>query len=315
MDELEFVNYLQQTFPFGYGKGIGDDASVVKVSAGDHHQLVTKDILIQDVHFSLDYFTLRELALKSLAVNLSDIAAMGGVPQYFYLGLGFPRQLKKEKTIDFFKGLEEGCRQWRVELAGGDFSSSPVMVVSITVIGKAETPVYRGNAAAGDLIGITGVTGESAIGLKLLRQGERSGYFVAKHKDVTPAIVQGPVLSRYVNSMIDVSDGLLMDLNRILTASNKGARIRYEDLPVTPGIKEICIKQGWDEHQTVLAGGEDYVLLFTLSKENEVRLKQENIDYSIIGQVTPQGGVLVVEDRGKPVSINHLGYDHFNRSG
>ena len=310
MNEADFVNYLTGTFPFSRGKGIGDDTSVVKT--GDDYQLVTTDMLIENVHFSLDYFSLEELALKSLAVNLSDIAAMGGKPQYFYLGLGFPHKLKHEQAVEFFRGLEKGCRQWQVELAGGDFSRSEQLFIAVTVIGKASQPVYRNNARAGDRVGITGVTGESAIGLKLLRSGITAGHFVQKHKQVTPEIASGQILARYVNAMIDLSDGLLMDLNRILAASAKGARIFYEDLPITPATRKICRGKGWDEHRAVLAGGEDYVLLFTVPGEKEAALRKENIPIYIIGEVNDDCGSLVVENKGKSIQINHWGYDHFD---
>ncbi|NIM12347.1 MAG: thiamine-phosphate kinase [Candidatus Aminicenantes bacterium] len=312
MTEAEFVKFLQDTFPFRYGKGIGDDTSVVKI--GDTSQLVTTDILIENVHFRLEDFTLEELALKSLAVNLSDIAAMGGIPRYFYVGLGFPRKMGKKKLAAFFCGLEKGCRQWQVELAGGDYSSSPMIFISIVVVGEARNPIYRDNAQTNDLVGITGFTGESAIGLKMLLAGEvKTGYFIEKHKHVTPEIEKGQVLSRYVNAMIDLSDGLLIDLNRVLTASQKGARLAYEKIPVNPQIKDICFQNGWDEYEAVLAGGEDYVLLFTISEQKEMKLRNENpgLEYYIIGEINDQKGSLVVEDRGRPIRIAHLGYDHF----
>jgi len=283
------------------------------VKAGDSYQLVTTDILIENVHFRMGDFTLEELALKSLAVNLSDIAAMGGIPRYFYLGLGFPREMGKKKLAVFFTGLEKGCRQWRVELAGGDYSASPLVFISVTVVGEARVPIYRDNARTGDLVGITGVTGESAIGLKMLLGGVRTGYFIRRHKRVNPEIEKGQVLSRYVNAMIDLSDGLLIDLNRVLTASGKGARLVYEKIPVTPQIKEICRQKGWNEYEAVLAGGEDYVLLFTIAGEKEIKLRNENpgLEYYIIGEINDENGSLVVEDRGQPVRVAHPGYDHF----
>jgi thiamine-monophosphate kinase len=310
MNEPEFVEYLQRTFSFGFGAGIGDDTSVVEVEPGDGKQLVTKDILVEGVHFSLEYMTLEELALKSLAVNLSDIAAMGGVPQYFYLGLAFPGHLAKERVLDFFAGLKEGCKRWQVELAGGDFSSSPLMMISITVIGKTAAPVYRQTARCGDLIGITGPTGESAAGLRLLLAGERQGDFVRKHIHVTPEIEKGRLLAPFVNAMIDVSDGILLDLGRVLSASGKGAKLYYQNLPVSRQLKNLCRERGWNEYETVLAGGEDYVLIFTISKENEQALKTKDIRYTIIGEVTDSGGLLV-EHNGKPVKIERSGYDHF----
>lgn len=311
MNEADFAAFLQETFHFSHGKGIGDDTSVVK--AGDSYQLITKDLLIENIHFRLDHFTLQELALKSLAVNLSDIAAMGGQPQYFYLGLGIPYQLKKEKWLDFFTGLKKGCQQWNVELAGGDFSDSALTVISITVVGETRKPIYRNNAQPDDLIGITGVTGESAIGLKMLLKGKKSGFFVDRHKQVNPEIQKGQILSRYVNAMIDLSDGLLIDLKRVLAASTRGAQLDYENIPVTQNIKEICRENGWNEYEIVLGGGEDYVLLFTISRENQLKLKKEDIEYYIIGKITGTPGSLKIEHNGKDIPHPHPGYDHFEQ--
>ncbi len=309
MDEARFLQFLEERFPFSRGIGIGDDTSVVK--SGDYYQLITKDLFIENVHFSLDYYTLEEVALKSMTVNLSDIAAMGGKPQYFYLGLGFPGKLKKEALKDFFKALEKGCHLWQVEMGGGDFSSSAHLYISITMIGRTKNPIYRNNAGAGDLIGITAVTGESAIGLNLLQKGVRTGHLVQKHKAPRPEIEKGIILSKYVNAMIDLSDGLLIDLKRVLTASRKGARIGYENIPVTEEIKKTCAQYRLDEYEMVLAGGEDYVMLFTLPPEKEKDLRKENIDYYIIGEIEGRPGELIVEERGKVIQTKTFGYDHF----
>ncbi|MCP4148226.1 MAG: thiamine-phosphate kinase [bacterium] len=311
MDEARFVEHLQERFPFTRGQGIGDDTSVVTPGGGENAQLVTKDLFIEGVHFSLDYYSIREAALKSLAVNLSDIAAMGGRPLYFYLGLGMPAGLGREATMEFFEGMEEGCKKWQVELAGGDFSTSPHMVVSITMVGEVQKPVCRGNARVGDLIGISGNTGESAVGLKLLQQGQRNGLMVKKHKNVEPEIEKGMILAPYVNSMLDVSDGILIDLKRILAASEKGAAIDYGKIPVTREMKRICCENGIDEYEAVLAGGEDYVLLFTVSPGREKALRREGIDYHIIGEITEKSGGLVVRHNGAEILPDFLGYDHF----
>ncbi|MCU0286024.1 MAG: thiamine-phosphate kinase [Acidobacteria bacterium] len=309
MDEAGFVQFLKEKFPFKHGIGIGDDTSVVKM--GDYYQLITLDLLVENVHFNLDYYTLEQVALKSIAVNLSDIAAMGGQSQYFYLGLGFPKLLCEEDNVTFFNALAKGCRQWNVDLAGGDFSSAANLFISITMVGRAKNPIYRHNAQTGDLIGITGITGESAIGLKLLKKGIRSGHLVEKHITVTPEIEKGPILANYVNAMIDVSDGLLIDLKRVLTASNKGAKIFYDHIPVTKKMQETCAEHGWDEHEPVLAGGEDYVLLFTINPEKEKELRKENIDYHIIGEITSKANDLIVTDKGKLIQPRIIGYDHF----
>jgi thiamine-monophosphate kinase len=313
MNEPEFVDYLKRTFPFTGGTGIGDDTSVQRI--GDKYQLITKDILIENVHFRLKDITLEELAIKSMAVNISDIAAMGGIPRYFYLGLGYPRRLAGEDAIKFFEGLREGCRRWHVELAGGDFSASDSMFISITMVGEATDPVYRHNAQNGDRIGITGVTGESAVGLKLLLEGEKDGYFQDRHRIVSPEVEKGRCLAPYVNAMLDVSDGVLIDLNRILTASGKGAHLVYENFPVPKKLENICRLKGWNPHESVLGGGEDYVLLFTISDQKLKKLgaAHPDLEYYIIGEITGDTGNLIVECGGSPLDVAHSGYDHFSR--
>lgn len=311
MDEARFVRFLTERFPFSRGRGIGDDTSVVELAGT--HQLITKDLFIQDVHFSLDYYNLEEVALKSLAVNLSDIAAMGGAPLYFYLGLGFPKHLGEDTNIEFFKALEKGCKQWQVELAGGDFSSAAQLNISITMVGETQNPVYRHTAQTDDWIAVTGPVGESAAGLKLLQNGVRSGPLVQKHKTVQPEIAKGLVLANYANAMIDVSDGLLIDLKRILAASAKGAVLDYEKIPVPETLNKACADHHLDEYETVLAGGEDYVLLFTISPEKEKSLRTEPIDYHIIGQITDTTDLLT-QHHGKPIKLKTTGYDHFQKT-
>jgi len=311
MDERGFVRFLKQEFPFRFGLGIGDDTSVVP--QGEGFQLVTTDILIEDVHFRLEYFTLEELAQKSLAVNLSDIAAMGGIPGYFYLGLGFPQHLGETQVREFFCGLKRGCREWAVDLAGGDFSVSSHLFIAITMIGHALKPVYRHGAQAGDLIGITGPPGESALGLKLLEKGTRNGYFVDKHKCVRPEIAKGQVLSQFATAMIDVSDGLLLDLQRLLDASGKGAVVFYDRLPISPQLTAVCRENQVDETGVVLSGGEDYVLLFTIPSGHEAALRDRGLEYSIIGEITAGPGQIEVRHGDRLIVPHTLGYDHFNR--
>ena len=311
MNESRFVDFLKRKFAFTRGTGIGDDASAVR--SGNGYQLITTDVLIENVHFRLEDATPGELALKSLAVNLSDIAAMGGEPLYFYLGLGFPDRLPLADLKRFFVGLEKGCRRWKVELAGGDYSRSRQMFIAITLVGRARRPVFRHTARPGDRIGITGPVGESALGLRLLLKGIGSPYWSRKHKTVTPEIEKGAILARRVHSMIDVSDGLLIDLKRVLDASGVGGEIAYEKIPVTEKMKNACRRYGFDEKELVLSGGEDYALLFTVSETNEKKLRHDGIGYRLIGEVTRRRRLLV-RDSGKLMPIRNNGFDHFRRS-
>ncbi len=309
MNEQRFVQFLKENFKFSKGKGIGDDCSVYKLN--DYYQLITNDILIENIHFNKNHFSMNELAIKSLAVNISDIIAMGGEPEYFYLGLGFPKKFKEKYLKDFYNGLKQGCNKWGIELAGGDFSGSDKMFISITMVGRAEHPIYRENAKNGDLIGITRGTGESALGLKCLKNKIDSKYFINKHKKVIPEIKRGRILSKYVNSMIDVSDGLLLDLKRILNSSKKGAKIFYEKIPVSKKLSSFCLKYNFNEYELVLSGGEDYVLLFTISPKNELNLKKENTQYYIIGEVNNNQDELIVKHKNKTIKLKDYGYDHF----
>ncbi len=309
MDENSFVKYLKSEFPFTDGTGIGDDTSIIKIENG--FQLITKDILIEDVHFDLSYFTPEEIAARALAVNLSDIAAMGGKPEYFFLGIGFPENFKGEKLDRFFKELKKGCEKWNIKLAGGDMSSSPdKFFLSITMVGKSLNPIRRDGAKAGDLIGISRVTGESSLGMELLKLGVNIPYYSGMHKVPEPEIVSGVIFSEFVNSMIDISDGLVIDLGRIMDSSGKCARIKYEKIPVTDEMKTICGKYGLEETELVLAGGEDFSLLFTVSPEKEMEMRKTGVKYHIIGDVIDGEGVCV-KHQGKLIEPKRKGFDHF----
>jgi thiamine-monophosphate kinase len=312
MDEQEFVAYLKKSFPFSHGLGIGDDASVVRT--GKHFQLISSDILIENVHFRLRDISPQELALKSLAVNISDIAAMGGQAQYFYLGLGFPGSLCRNDLFLFFKGLRQGCRKWKVELAGGDYSRSQKMFIAITIVGQSHRPILRSGARPGDWIAITGPTGESALGLKLLLQGKTDSPFIRKHKQTIPQSQKGPILARYVHAMIDISDGLLLDLSRMLAASATGAEIDYEKIPVSRSFKQLCRQYHYSEKDLLLAGGEDYQLLFAISPRREISLRKTGMGYHLIGKIT-RGRRLLVREKGQPLQVPRLGFDHFREQG
>ncbi|MCU0235807.1 MAG: thiamine-phosphate kinase [Acidobacteria bacterium] len=309
MDERRFVDFLEKKFPFRRGLGIGDDASVVR--CGKSFQLISTDLLVEDVHFRLSDVPLAALAEKALAVNVSDIAAMGGRAQYFYLGLGFPPRLGASALRRFFSGLSRAARRWEVELAGGDYSRSRQMLIAITIVGASARPVRRSGARAGDWVGITGPTGESALGLKLLLAGETRSPFILRHQHPRPQCEKGLRLSAHASAMIDVSDGLLLDLSRLLRASGVGAEIDYEKLPMAPGFRRLCRQRRFSERDLVLAGGEDYQLLFTVPPQQEPRLRRTGTAYHLIGRVSARRG-LRLRENGRPLRVTKLGFDHFS---
>jgi len=310
MTELEFVRRIGRRFPFSRGIGIGDDASVVPMPGG--FQLITTDLLVENVHFRLADFRLPDLARKALAVNISDIAAMGGTPQYAYLGLAYPDRLPSFGLQAFFKGIADGCRKWKMELAGGDFSASSLLLISLTVVGHCRRPVLRRGARPGDWIGITGPVGESALGLELLQRGRRGGRFVRRHMEVDPQVAAGQLLAPYVTSMIDISDGLLLDLQRILDASGVGAEIETARLPIAPETIRQCRKIGLDPVELALAGGEDYQLLFTVPAENERVLRRRGFGGHLIGRIRKGRRLMVRGPDGERIPTSK-GYDHFSK--
>jgi thiamine-monophosphate kinase len=312
MDEERFVASLRRRFPFRRGLGIGDDCSLVR--RGGAFQLISTDLLLEDVHFRLGDTSPEALAEKSLAVNVSDIAAMGGRPQYFYLGLGFSPRLGLAGLRRFFAGLARAARRWDVELAGGDTSRSAKVLIAVTIVGEAAQPVRRDGARPGDLIGVTGATGGSALGLRMLLAGETRSPFIRLHQHPRPQVEKGLVLARFASAMIDVSDGLLLDLSRLLRASGAGARVDADRLPLAPAFRRECRRLGIDAAQLALSGGEDYELLFTVPPRREPALRRTGMAYRLIGEVTP-GRRLRVRRDGCELAVSGLGFDHFREAG
>jgi thiamine-monophosphate kinase len=193
------------------------------------------------------------------------------------------------------------------------YARSEKMSIAITIIGQSQKPVLRSGARPGDWLAVTGPTGESALGLKLLLQGETVSPFIRKHKLTVPQFQKGPILAVFVNAMIDISDGLLLDLSRLLDASGTGAEIDYEKIPVSRAFKQLCRQFNYSEKDLVLAGGEDYQLLFAISPRQEISLRKTKLIYHIIGKVTSRRTMLVREN-GLQLKIPRLGFDHFHEN-
>ena len=302
--------------------GIGDDAAWVRNPSGT--ALITIDILIEGVDFKLKWTSLFDLGYKALAVNLSDIAAMGGVPDYVVLGLGIPRHFKAGQVEEFYQGFASLAAETQVALVGGDISLATDFTISACVSGHpAGAPITRAGAHTGDDIYVTGTLGDAALGLSLLsRRGRvKSGkhsFLVARHCRPKPRLTAGFVLGRkkLATAMIDISDGLLQDLGHIATESTIGAEIWASELPLSSAYRTLV---GNSELDFALSGGEDYELLFCAAPENRkqiTKLEQAlKIPVKRIGVCVPaERGVTVLDSAGKPLSIRSRGYDHF-RSG
>ena len=283
--------------------GVGDDSALL--SPPPNHQLVIcTDTLIAGRHFPLDTAA-HAIGWKSVAVNLSDIAAMGAQPHSILLALSLP-QIDHDWLKGFSQGLYDCCDQFGVSLIGGDTTQSPHLTITVTALGWIETgqAVTRAGAQVDDLIVVTGSVGDAAFAL------QHPKHALQKRLDYpTPRCEIGVMLKRLASSMIDISDGLAQDLGHILKASQVGAKIELSQLPIKQDLSQLPEHEQW---QYALAGGDDYELCFTITKQNYQKLLQlqPNVMTTIIGEITPHTG-LTFEKDGLDHSLQFHGYQHF----
>lgn len=317
--------------------GIGDDAASLRSPAERHPTLVTTDMLVEDVHFRRSQTTPYLLGVKSLAINISDIAAMGGIPRFFLLSLGLPQELSLSFIDRFYDGVAKLAETHDVLLVGGDLTAAPRVIINGTLIGDGppDQVVYRKGAQPGDTIFVTGPVGDSALGLEILRQrGLKPGDFNARgetrgkdkgllrlirhHLAPEPPVLQGRKIAelRCATAMIDISDGLLGDLGHIMEESHVGALIRVDQIPRSEAFQTWASRYHTQPLDLALGGGEDYQLLFT-APEDTLRQavsdgQESDFAFFPIGEITPHAGRLsLVTKDGRPYSLPCRGYDHF----
>jgi len=324
LGEFALIERIRRWTPIGRGVrlGIGDDAAWVENPAGS--SLITADLLIEDIHFNLQWTSLSDLGHKSLAVNLSDIAAMGGVPAYVILSLGIPAHFDSQQIAQFYRGLAILAQKSGVYLVGGDTNVAKSLIISVCVIGHAPyVPIRRRGARPGDDIYVTGTLGDSALGLKYLRQKNSSGkqgplaQLLARHHRPIPRLAVGAALARgkLATAMIDVSDGLLQDLGHICKASSIGALIWDEQLPLSRAYRKLAGREGT---RYALSGGEDYELLFCARPRARARIdnlaRVAQVSITRIGSCVPaHQGIVVIDSTGSKIASGTKGYDHFRK--
>ena len=283
--------------------GIGDDSAIVSPPVGEQLVICT-DTLVAGRHFPLSTAA-HAIGWKSVAVNLSDLAAMGATPHSILLALSLP-QVDDAWLEGFSQGLFDCCAPYNVQLIGGDTTQSPHLTISVTALGWIPTAqgITRSGAQVGDYVVVSGQIGDAAFALQHL------GHPLQQRLDYpTPRCELGQSLRGLASSMIDISDGLAQDLGHILKASGVGATLYVDQLPLDPALQVLAPEQRW---QYALAGGDDYELCFTLSKDNYQRLCQLNptTPFTIIGSIQAEFG-LRLEYQGQPQSLPLSGYQHF----
>ena len=300
--------------------GIGDDAAAWRTD--ESIQLGTTDILIQNVHFTLDIATWRELGWKALAVNISDIAAMGGTPSFAMVSLGLPPDTEVDNVVELYHGIKEIASKFDVDIVGGNISRAPVIVIDVSLIGKAsDTLLTRSAAVPGDQIAVTGYLGLSAAGLQMLKSARKldsktTAFFREAHLQPHPRVTEGQILVQHgVRAAIDLSDGLLSDLTHICKASRVGAKLWIDKLPIHALLKAAFKKESL---RLALSGGEDYELLFTARSEVIVKLTEiMSSPVTVIGEIVRDdpGQVTLLDEQGKAVKWDEKGWDHFKSPG
>jgi len=322
--------------------GIGDDTAILKGKRG-YYELLTTDILIEGVHFRRSSTPPYHLGRKSIAVNISDIAAMGGEPQYYLLSLGAPPELTSDYLDQLMEGMLYEASRWGVCLIGGDTSSSPDrLLINIALWGRAKRRevLTRSGAGVGDSIFVSGKLGSSAMGLKLLEkgyhlQGEKPAAPAGKlkpseepyirecltsHLSPEPRVELGRTIAAHhlASSMIDTSDGLSRDLMNLCRESGKGAQLLKQRLPVSEAVLHLAAEEGEDPYHLALHGGEDYELLFTvpphrLKKIEKLIAKGLPTPITMIGSIARQEeGITIVDQEGNCQPLLSGGYEHFS---
>ena len=317
-------------------QGIGDDAAIVTSQAGQWTVLTT-DLLTEGIHFDLRTSTMADIGFRAVAANLSDIAAMGGRPQYLLVSLAIPHTGTRHHVFHLYRGMMAACRAHRVGLIGGDTSaSSGGWFLSLTLIGivPPRKALFRSGARIDDLLYVTGTLGDALAGLRLLNEAPQRAkryprtpqlstrhrqFLIGRHLRPTARVAEGQWLNthRFGTSAIDISDGLSGDLRHICEESHVGVDLELGALPLSPACRAYAASRKLDPVDLALTGGEDYELLFTISPRQRLRLKRTALErgfsLTCIGKIRPlRFGIQAVSPDGLRHRLEHTSYQHFS---
>ncbi|RKQ50039.1 thiamine-phosphate kinase [Roseivirga pacifica] len=322
---LELVNESSQL-------GIGDDAAVISAD-DDNFGLLSSDMLLEGVHFDLSYVPLQHLGYKSIAVNVSDIAAMNGKPEQITVSLGLSNRFSIEAVEAIYKGMKAAAKDYQVDIVGGDTTTSHSgLVISISVYGKVakEKVAYRKGAKEKDILCATGDLGAAFLGLQVLErekqtflanpnmqpQLDKYKYIVqrqlkpAARMDIIHELNEKDVVP---TSMIDISDGLASECMHISRNSGLNVAIYEDKLPIDKQTYDTAVEFNLDPITAVLNGGEDYELLFTIKQEDHAKL-DTHPDIHFIGYMhKEQVGNVLITKNGNQVPLKAQGWDHLGQ--
>ncbi len=330
LGEFKLIERLRRSMPAardGVIVGIGDDAAVLKTVAG-RVLLATCDVQVEGRHFMLDRATPYQIGWKSLAVNLSDIAAMGGTPTYALVSLGLPKDLDVSFVDELYRGLSDIAGQFGVSIVGGNLSSANELFVDVTLLGEAEPAhvLLRSNAQVDDVVLVTGNLGAAASGVWLLSSAHAVPVSAQARAAVlraaltpTPRVREGQIIAQsgLAHAMIDISDGLAADVGHICDESRVSVRLFAEPLPIASTTVEVATAVGHDPLDPALHGGEDYELLVSAPRADagalsELVQSQTGTPLSVIGDILPPGDARTfIRGNGRMIPLHARGWNHF----
>lgn len=306
----------QRSLPKDLIISIGDDAAVWK-NHSDTATVSTVDTLVEGIHFTREFSSWQDVGWKALAVNLSDVAAMGARPRWALIALSLPERVTFEDIRHLYRGLIGCARRFDTHLVGGNITkSAEALTVSITVSGdvKPQRIWRRDGARIGDVIAVTGQLGGAAAGLAALQHDLPAPSGIRRYRRPTPRLVEAQRIQSIgidVHSAIDLSDGLAGDLRHMCKASKVGARINLDALPVAPFTKRLASRLNVALESWTLGGGEDYELLLTMTEKNFMKaLKLLGRKLTGIGTVTATRSLRFYRD-GRRTDVDVDGYRHF----
>jgi thiamine-monophosphate kinase len=336
LGEFGLINRVKREFSLTNSTsllGIGDDAAVIDTGT-DEKILISTDMLVEGIHFDLSYTPIQHLGYKAVAVNVSDIAAMNGKAEQITVGIALSNRFSLEAVDALYQGIRSACENYKVDLVGGDTTASHSgLIISITVIGRAHKDkiAYRNGAKANDIVCATGDLGGAFMGLQVLTREkevflanpemqpdiEKYEFLVGRQlkpdarMDIIFDLHEAGVVP---TSMIDISDGLASEILHLAESSNVGFRIYEENLPIDHQTYETAVEFNLDPVTCALNGGEDYELLFTISKEDQEKLKKHP-DIHMIGYVHERKGEnVMITKQNNIIPLKAQGWDHFKES-
>ncbi|VAX21895.1 Thiamine-monophosphate kinase [hydrothermal vent metagenome] len=323
IEEIDLINLIEKMFDEpapGLALGIGDDCAAIRPATG-FETLITTDTLVEGTHFKRDLTTPDSLGRKSVCVSLSDISAMGGRPKFLLLSINISKDINKTWIVKYLHGFKAMAKRYDCRLIGGNITRSRNLSFTVTALGEVSKGfrIDRSGAMPGDLVFVTGSPGDSALGLDLLNRrganytsGERK--LIARHQKPEARVEWGQILSsgRIASSMIDISDGLALDLKRVLKASCVGAVVELSRFPLSTEAGKIVKANGAKAWRRILSGGEDYELLFTAPPaklkaldrfQKSGKIKAVRIGEIVKGKghltiIKPEGGELKIKKEG-----------------